>query len=247
MHAVVDAIIQLDSHRSPAAGADAAGGRAAELVRQRAGAPVSDHLPAQRARHLAGPCRTDRGHELGGVAGRRDRPGDRWSTGSGRGGCCGWRWCCSRPALRASPRSTRAWQGFAAAAVAGIGNGGFWPAQSTLLAGLTERWQRPSVFSVQRITMNLGIGLGGVVGGLIASTTHPGTFQILFVGDALTFVALRRRAALGAARRRRPPRARALGGLPRRAAPPRVHGGDRPQPGADRPPGSRRSTCCRPT
>ena len=82
-----------------------------------------------------------------------------------------------------------AWEGFAAAAVAGVGNGGFWPAQSTLLAGLTERWQRPSVFSVQRITMNLGIGLGGIVGGLIASTTHPGTFQILFVGDALTFVA----------------------------------------------------------
>ena len=61
-----------------------------------------------------------------------------------------------------------AWEGFLAAAVAGIGNGGFWPSQSTLLAALTERWQRPSVFSVQRITMNLGIGLGGVVGGLIA-------------------------------------------------------------------------------
>ena len=81
-----------------------------------------------------------------------------------------------------------AWEGFVAAAVAGIGNGGFWPSQSTLLAALTERWQRPSVFSVQRITMNLGIGLGGVVGGLIASTTHPGTFQLLFAGDALTFV-----------------------------------------------------------
>ena len=80
------------------------------------------------------------------------------------------------------------WQGFAAAIVAGIGNGGFWPAQSTMLAGLTERWQRPSVFSVQRITMNLGIGLGGVVGGLIASTASPGTFQALFIGDALTFV-----------------------------------------------------------
>ena len=81
-----------------------------------------------------------------------------------------------------------AWEGFVAAAVAGVGNGGFWPSQSTLLAALTERWQRPSVFSVQRITMNLGIGLGGVVGGLIASTTHPGTFQLLFAGDALTFV-----------------------------------------------------------
>lgn len=80
-----------------------------------------------------------------------------------------------------------AWQGFVAAAIAGLGNGGFWPAQSTLLAGLTERWQRPSVFAVQRITMNLGIGMGGVVGGLIATTTHPGSFQILFAADAITF------------------------------------------------------------
>ncbi len=80
------------------------------------------------------------------------------------------------------------WQGFAAAALAGVGNGGFWPSQSTLLTGLSERWQRPSVFAVQRITMNLGIGLGGVVGGLIATTADPATFQALFLGDAATFL-----------------------------------------------------------
>jgi MFS family permease len=81
-----------------------------------------------------------------------------------------------------------AWEGFAAAAIAGVGNGGFWPAQSTLLAGLSEPWQRPSVYAVQRITMNLGIGLGGVVGGLVATTSDPATFQALFLGDAATFL-----------------------------------------------------------
>ena len=78
-----------------------------------------------------------------------------------------------------------AWQGFAASAVTGIGNGLFWPAQSTLLTGLTTRVQRSATFAMQRVVMNLGIGLGGVAGGFIASES----FQALFVLDALTFVA----------------------------------------------------------
>ena len=78
-----------------------------------------------------------------------------------------------------------AWQGFATSAVTGIGNGLFWPAQSTLLAGLTTRAQRSATFAMQRIVMNLGIGLGGVAGGFIASES----FRALFAIDALTFVA----------------------------------------------------------
>ena len=31
------------------------------------------------------------------------------------------------------------WQGFLASAIAGIGNGGFWPSQSSLIAGLTRK------------------------------------------------------------------------------------------------------------
>jgi MFS family permease len=69
--------------------------------------------------------------------------------------------------------------------VTGIGNGAFWPSQSTLLAGLTSREQRSTTFAMQRVVMNLGIGLGGVAGGFIASES----FRALFVLDALTFVA----------------------------------------------------------
>ena len=36
--------------------------------------------------------------------------------------------------------------------------------------------------------MNLGLGLGGVVGGLIATTGHPDSFTVLFLLDAATFV-----------------------------------------------------------
>ena len=77
------------------------------------------------------------------------------------------------------------WQGFLASAVTGIGNGAFWPSQSTLLAGLTTRAQRSATFAMQRVVMNLGIGLGGVAGGFIATES----FRALFLLDALTFVA----------------------------------------------------------
>jgi MFS family permease len=80
------------------------------------------------------------------------------------------------------------WQGFLASAVAGAGNGGFWPSQSSLIAGLTPQAQRHQAFAMQRVMMNLGIGLGGLTGGLIATTSDPGTFTILFLADAATFV-----------------------------------------------------------
>ncbi len=80
------------------------------------------------------------------------------------------------------------WQAFLASAVAGAGNGGFWPSQSSLIAGLTPQEQRHQAFAMQRVMMNLGIGLGGLAGGLIATTSDPDTFTILFLGDAATFV-----------------------------------------------------------
>jgi MFS family permease len=77
------------------------------------------------------------------------------------------------------------WQGFLASAVVGVGNGAFWPSQSTLLAGLTTRAQRTATFAMQRVVMNLGIGIGGVVGGFVADES----FRALFLLNALTFVA----------------------------------------------------------
>ena len=53
-----------------------------------------------------------------------------------------------------------------------------------MLAGLAPREKRPAVFAMQRVTMNLGIGIGGLAGGFIASES----FQALFIIDAFTFV-----------------------------------------------------------
>jgi MFS family permease len=80
------------------------------------------------------------------------------------------------------------WQGFLVAIVSGIGVGGFWPAQSTLITGLTPTEQRPAAFAMQRVVMNLGIGLGALTGGLIASSDSPGSFTVLFLLDAVTFL-----------------------------------------------------------
>ena len=80
------------------------------------------------------------------------------------------------------------WQGFLAAAVAGVGNGFFWPAQSTLLASLSPPERRHATFAMQRVMMNLGIGIGALIGGLIADADHPRTFVALFLLDAATFL-----------------------------------------------------------
>jgi len=70
----------------------------------------------------------------------------------------------------------------------GIGSGSFWPSQSALLAGLTPTARRTPAYALQRLAMNVGVALGGVVAGLIASVGHPGTFTVLFAIDCVTFV-----------------------------------------------------------
>ena len=72
--------------------------------------------------------------------------------------------------------------------MAGVGNAGFWPSQSALLAGLTPQHRRHAAFALQRVSRNLGIGLGGVAGGLIATTGNPTSFTVLFLLDAATFL-----------------------------------------------------------
>ena len=80
------------------------------------------------------------------------------------------------------------WHGVLAAVVAGVGNAAFWPSQSTLLAGLSPQARRHGAFALQRVTRNLGIGLGGLVGGLVATTADPASFTVLFLVDAITFL-----------------------------------------------------------
>ena len=81
------------------------------------------------------------------------------------------------------------WQAFGLAAIAGAGNAGFAPSHSSLLAALTSRDQRTVAYALTRVTDNLGFGIGGLIGGLIATTQVPESFNLLFAVDAGTFVA----------------------------------------------------------
>jgi predicted MFS family arabinose efflux permease len=80
------------------------------------------------------------------------------------------------------------WHAYALFALDGVGTACFWPGQSTLLSRLTPAEDRHSAYALQRVSMNLGIGLGGVVGGLIATTADPGSFTRMFLLDAGTFL-----------------------------------------------------------
>ena len=81
------------------------------------------------------------------------------------------------------------WEAFVLIAIEGAGSAGFWPSQSTLISRLTPAARRHAAFAQQRVTMNLGIGLGGLAAGWIAVVGNPTTFTVLFVLDALTFLA----------------------------------------------------------
>src|SRR6185503_19895758 len=86
------------------------------------------------------------------------------------------------------PLMRNPWQAFALNALVGLGSGSFWPSQSTLISSLMPRDRRHTAFAQQRMTMNLGIALGGLVAGAIARTAHPSTFTFLFLLTAATFL-----------------------------------------------------------
>ncbi len=86
------------------------------------------------------------------------------------------------------PLIRQPWHAFALLALEGAGTACFWPGQSTLLSRLTPAEDRHSAYALQRVSMNLGMGLGAVIGGLVATTQHPESFTKLFVADAATFL-----------------------------------------------------------
>ena len=91
-------------------------------------------------------------------------------------------------AISLFPLIHNVWQAYALNLLLGAGSGSFWPSQSSMLTGLTPAPARHSSFALQRLTMNLGVALGGLTGGLIARVAHPSSFTLLFLLDAVTFV-----------------------------------------------------------
>jgi MFS family permease len=76
---------------------------------------------------------------------------------------------------------------FASAALAGIGNGGLNPSQSALMAALAPRELRQRASAVSRVAVNVGIGLGAAIGGVVAGFGLNG-FILLFLANAVTYL-----------------------------------------------------------
>jgi MFS family permease len=90
--------------------------------------------------------------------------------------------------LGAMPLVHQPWEAFAFVGVAGIGRGLFWPGYSTLLIAVTPPAAREGSYAVQRVTSNIGFGLGGLAAGLIVSTGDPSTFTLIFVLNAASYL-----------------------------------------------------------
>ena len=81
------------------------------------------------------------------------------------------------------------WQAFALTVLLGVGSAAFRPAHLRLLVAVSPTDRVASTFAVQRVMNNIGVGAGGLAGGLIAHTSRPGTYTVLLVLDAATFLA----------------------------------------------------------
>ncbi|MGO4343709.1 MFS transporter [Pedococcus sp. 2YAF34] len=70
----------------------------------------------------------------------------------------------------------------------GFNFGVSWPAFNALVAAITTGPARQQYFGINFALVNLGIGLGGIIGGLYADVHHPSTFTVIFLADAASML-----------------------------------------------------------
>jgi len=79
-------------------------------------------------------------------------------------------------------------QAVGVATVMAVGNAGTWPPQAALLSRLAPPEHRQRVFGLQFMLLNLGLGLGGLVGASILDVTRPATFSAMYALNASFYV-----------------------------------------------------------
>jgi MFS family permease len=85
----------------------------------------------------------------------------------------------------------RPWQAFACSIAGGAGLGAAGTANRTLMVRLITPDQRVAAFALNRVAGNFGIGAGATVAGFVVASAHGlGSFQILYLFDAVTSAGL---------------------------------------------------------
>jgi MFS family permease len=77
---------------------------------------------------------------------------------------------------------------FAVATVMALGAAGIWGPVTTFTAQLVTEEQRPTAFAVGFMLLNLGLGMGGLIGAAIVDIDRPETFVLLYLADAATYL-----------------------------------------------------------
>ena len=73
-------------------------------------------------------------------------------------------------------------------ALFGVQLGVGWPSVNAMVATVVEGDLRQRYYGVNFALLNLGVGVGGVVGGLVVDVGRPGTFVMAFLVNAATFL-----------------------------------------------------------
>jgi len=72
--------------------------------------------------------------------------------------------------------------------IVGGGFGVGWPAAQALVSSVVPSEIRARYFGMNFSLLNLGIGIGGVVGGLIVDVDRAATFQAMYLGNAVSYL-----------------------------------------------------------
>lgn len=79
-------------------------------------------------------------------------------------------------------------QAFIVASVMAIGQSATWSPAAALVSRLAPQEVRQRAFGIQFLILNLGLGIGGLVSALMASTSNLASFQLLYLLDGVTFL-----------------------------------------------------------
>jgi MFS family permease len=84
--------------------------------------------------------------------------------------------------------ASTAWAAGTALTLSGVAFGVSWPASQSFVAAAVPAALRQRYFGVNFTLLNLGIGIGGIIGGAFLDVDRLGTFQTIYLLDAVSYL-----------------------------------------------------------